>query len=112
MHRPRLALAIGIAIVAAGIALAHPVFDQRPLSWLGFTTDEAGTEDYVPLVPWAGVVLVGIAAGHGPRTRASALLAPLAAAPRWLRWLGRHSLAVYMVHQPLLLGALWVLFGR
>jgi uncharacterized membrane protein len=39
-------------------------------------------------------------------------VALLAGAPRALRWLGRHSLAVYMVHQPLLLGALWLLLRR
>jgi uncharacterized membrane protein len=112
VRRPRLALALGLAVVAAGLALSHPVFDQRPLSWLGFTTVKPPTEDYVPLAPWSGVALIGIAIGRalaGARWRA---LAPLAAAPRWLRWLGRHSLAVYMVHQPLLLGALWVLLGR
>ena len=112
VRRPHLALALGLAVVAAGLALTNPVFDQRALSWLGFTTMKPRTEDYVPLAPWAGVVLIGIAAGHAlVRTRLRPL-APLSAAPRWLRWLGRHSLAVYMIHQPLLLGALWVLLGR
>ena len=110
--RPRLALALGLAIVVAGLALTHPVFDQPPLSWLGFTTRKPATEDYVPLVPWAGVVLIGVAAGHALAGTHFRVLAPLAAAPRWLRWLGRHSLGVYMVHQPLLLGVLWILFGR
>jgi len=111
-RRPRLALVLGLAIVAAGLTLSHPAFDQRPLSWLGFTTGKPATEDYVPLVPWAGVVLIGIAAGHALAGTHFRVLAPLAAAPRWLRWLGRHSLGVYMVHQPLLLGVLWILFGR
>jgi uncharacterized membrane protein len=111
-RRPHLALVLGLAIVAAGLALTDPVFDQRPLSWLGFTTTKPRTEDYVPLAPWAGVVLIGIAIGHALVNTRFRVLAPLAAAPRWLRWLGRHSLVVYMVHQPLLLGALSVLLGR
>jgi uncharacterized membrane protein len=108
--RPLLALGIGIVVIIAGLALSHPFFDQRPVSWIGFTTHKPRTEDYVPLAPWAGVVLIGIALGHHlVRTRFAAL-APLQRSPRWLRWLGRHSLIVYLVHQPLLLGVLWLVF--
>jgi uncharacterized membrane protein len=71
-------------------------------------THKPVTEDYVPLFPWTGVVLLGIAAGHLLWRHAFAPLAWLARAPAPLRWLGRHSLVVYMVHQPLLLGALWL----
>jgi uncharacterized membrane protein len=50
--------------------------------------------------------------GHAIARRAYRPVAPLANAPGWLRFLGRHSLFVYMVHQPLLLGLLWILVGR
>jgi uncharacterized membrane protein len=105
--RPRLALALGLVAMAAGLTLSHPFFDSRATSWLGFVTRKPPTQDYVPLFPWIGVVLTGIAAGHVLADRGFAPLAPLARAPAALRWLGRHSLAVYMVHQPILMGALW-----
>lgn len=112
VRRPGIAAAAGLAIVAAGLLLSHPAFDHRALSWVGFTTTKPATEDYVPLAPWLGVVLIGIALGRALVATGFQAVAPLAAAPAWLTWLGRHSLAVYMVHQPVLLGALWVLFGR
>ncbi len=110
----RRAWSIGVAVDRRGPrADSDPAFDARALSWLGFTTHKPATEDYVPLAPWAGVVFVGIAVGARARARSAFRpLAPLAAAPRWLRWLGRHSLVVYMVHQPILLGVLWVFVGR
>jgi uncharacterized membrane protein len=104
--RPLLASALGVAVIAAGLVLSHPFFDARATSWLGFNTVKPATEDFVPLFPWLGVVLLGIALGHGLVRRAFAPVAPLARAPQALRWLGRHSLAVYMVHQPVLLGIL------
>jgi uncharacterized membrane protein len=55
------------------------------------------------------VLLLGIAAGHALAQNRFALLAPPGRAPRALRFLGRHSLAVYLVHQPLLLGALEII---
>ncbi len=106
--RPALAAGLGIAAIVAGVALSHPFFDSRATSWLGFTTVKPPTEDFVPLFPWVGVVLLGLAIGHGLVRRDFAPLAPLARAPASLRWLGRHSLAAYMVHQPVLLAALWI----
>jgi uncharacterized membrane protein len=112
LHRPLLALIIGAAIIVAGLAYSDPLFDARALSWLGFTTHKPSTEDYVPLAPWAGVVFLGVAAGHALARAHFRPLKALAHAPRWLRFLGRHSLVVYMVHQPILLAALWVVAGR
>jgi uncharacterized membrane protein len=112
VRRPAAALALGAVVVVAGLTLQHAAFDARALSWIGFTTTKPATEDYVPLAPWAGIVLIGIAVGHALVRTDFRALRPLAAAPAWLQWLGRHSLAVYMVHQPLLLGVLWVIVGR
>ena len=110
--RPALALALGMAAIVAGMAVSHPFFDSRATSWVGFNTVKPATEDFVPLFPWLGMVLLGIALGHELVRRDFAPVAPLARAPQVLRWLGRHSLAVYMVHQPILLGVLWLLLGR
>jgi uncharacterized membrane protein len=107
---PRAALAAGIAIVVIGNLVTHPVFDTSWLQWVGLMTHKPATEDYAPLFPWLGVVLIGIALGHWLSSRQFRPLRPLSQiAPRWLMWLGRHSLLVYMLHQPVLWGVLFVL---
>jgi uncharacterized membrane protein len=64
--------------------------------------------DYRPLLPWFGVVLIGLFAGNALYRSGKALLgrgtAPRAAKPLGL--LGRWSLAIYLVHQPVLLATL------
>ena len=109
---PRIAFVIGCVVIAAGVVFSHPVFNQFTLGWIGFLTVKPYAEDYVPLFPWAGVVFVGIAAGHALVRNRFAILSPLATAPRWLAWPGRHTLAVYMLHQPILIGALWAILHR
>ena len=106
VDRPRAAVAAGVIVIAAGVMLSSQHFDNRMLGWLGFMTGKPITEDYVPLFPWSGVLFLGIAAGHALVASNFTMLAPLARMPRALRFLGRHSLAVYLVHQPLLLGGL------
>lgn len=106
IDRPRAAVAAAVIVIAAGVMLSSQHFDNRMLGWLGFMTGKPMTEDYVPLFPWSGVLFLGIAAGHALVASNFAMLAPLARMPRALRFLGRHSLAVYLVHQPLLLGGL------
>lgn len=110
--RPVVAALVGIAVIGAGLTFANAAFDNRLLGWVGFMTGKPVTEDYVPLFPWTGVLLLGVAAGHAlVRTRFAAL-APLASLPEPLRVLGRHSLLVYLLHQPLLIGALWLAARR
>ncbi len=109
---PRIAFACGATMIVAGLVVAHPAVDSRALAGIGFTTHKPVTQDYVPLFPWLGAALVGVAAGDTLVRRSFAPLAFLARAPRALAWLGRHSLAVYMVHQPILIGALALALRR
>jgi len=99
---------VGAATIVAGYWIHTPLFDPKPVNWLGFIAHKPITEDYVPVFPWIGVVLIGVALGHAwqaaglrvaPRLRALQMRLP-----RWLGWLGRHSLVVYLVHQPILFG--------
>jgi uncharacterized membrane protein len=106
---PFAALVAGLAIVAIGVQVRLPLFDAPWLNWVGLMTHKPPTEDYVPVFPWLGVVLVGIAVGAWLADNAFRPLEPVARfAPAWLSWLGRHSLLVYMVHQPVLLGIMRV----
>jgi uncharacterized membrane protein len=107
--RPRVALLLGVIIIVAGATLKFPVFDTPWLDWIGMMTHKPPTEDYVPLVPWLGVVLIGVAAGAWIAGTGRASVAALSRyAPNWLAFLGRHSLLVYMVHQPILVGIMRV----
>jgi uncharacterized membrane protein len=110
VRHPWISLGLGAAAIVAGLMVQMPMFDAPWLNWIGFTTHKPPTEDYVPLFPWMGVSLIGIALGNWLVARGLTPLDPLSrAAPAWLTWLGRHSLIVYMVHQPVLVGALRVI---
>lgn len=81
--------------------------DTPCLSWLGLVSRKPITEDYVPLAPWLGVMWWGMAAGTWVITRRAAWLEfSLARLTRPLALLGRWSLSYYMLHQPVLIGAL------
>ena len=104
------AVAIGAKFVAAALLAESSLaqaFNGRALNWLGLITRKPVTEDYVPLFPWIGVMWWGMAAGNWLLARRPQLLAwSPRRFGRQLVWLGRWSLTVYMVHQPLLIGAL------
>jgi uncharacterized membrane protein len=87
----------------------HPLFDSRWTYWLGLVTRKPYTEDYVPVLPWLGVMLWGLAAGRWLLAQHPAALAGAVPAPlRPLAALGRWSLSFYMLHQPVLIGAILV----
>ncbi|MCH8180443.1 MAG: DUF1624 domain-containing protein [Proteobacteria bacterium] len=120
--------------------VAHPLFDTRLTNWVGLVTHKPITEDFVPVLPWLGVMWWGLAGtrwllAHRRHWLGSGTLAPTAggtsghngaraampshpARPSHLAWrllttLGRWSLTFYMVHQPVLIGGLmaWMQLG-
>ena len=84
------------------------VFDAKPLTWLGLVRVKPLTEDYVPVLPWMAVMWWGMALGQSgtARNALARLIAVAGGALQPLAWLGRWSLAWYMLHQPILVGAL------
>jgi len=107
-------IAVGAVALALGLSVAHPAFDPRWVNWIGFAAQKPLTEDYVPLFPWIGVVLIGCATGalwgrRGfglPPSLASAWKAVPTRIRATLAAMGRWSLTIYLLHQPLMLGAM------
>ena len=99
---------LGAVAIALPLLWRHEVFNTAWLSWIGLVARKPVTEDYVPLLPWLGVMAWGVAAGQWLLAHARAELAgPIPRAAQWLALLGRWSLSFYMVHQPVLIGLLW-----
>lgn len=107
------AVAIAIKFIYAGAiitpATGHfvEIMNSPLFNWLGLVTRNPVTEDYVPLLPWLGVMWWGAAAGDWlSRHRPAAFTRPLPAPLKPLVCLGRWSLSYYMVHQPVMIGGL------
>jgi len=96
---------LGALAVLLPLGWQHPFFDSRATNWVGLVTHKPFTEDYVPLLPWLGVMWWGLAAGRWLQDHAGAWLSgALPSGLRPLAWLGGRPLSVYMVHQPVLMG--------
>ncbi|TIS57793.1 DUF1624 domain-containing protein [Mesorhizobium sp.] len=106
-----LTLVVAASVIAAPIYLRSVTFDHPALWWVGLSSTNPRSNDYVPLLPWFGAVLLGIAAAK--LASASGMLTWLAnlTPGRWtnpLVFIGRHSLAFYLIHQPVLFGSVWL----
>jgi len=100
-------LVLGTLIFAAGqYILAQDLYSQS--FWLlpfGVIPENVIMPDYRPLLPWFGVVLIGlffgnVVYGDGRRPAVPEDKAPILARP--LVPLGRNSLFIYLVHQPVI----------
>jgi uncharacterized membrane protein len=106
---------LGAMCIALPQVVQHALFDSRWSNWVGLVTRKPVTEDFVPVLPWLGVMLWGLALGAWLLRHRRGVLAgavPRALAP--LALLGRWSLSFYMLHQPVLIGGImaWVALTR
>jgi uncharacterized membrane protein len=103
-------LLAGSIFILIGVYLQGLTFNFPWLIWLGFVPNNFYTLDYFPIFPWFGLVLTGIYLGNKfyqdgrrvfnlPDLSGSFIVYLLCT-------LGRNSLAVYLVHQPVLVAAL------
>ncbi|HEV7346421.1 MAG TPA: heparan-alpha-glucosaminide N-acetyltransferase [Devosia sp.] len=106
-----LAVLVASVTIALPLAYADPLFNEKAWSWLGFWQVPPPANDLVPVFPWFGVVLLGVIAARlvlasGLAARLAAI-APSGRLPRLLAFLGRWSLLIYLLHQPLLLALVY-----
>jgi uncharacterized membrane protein len=107
---PWLTAAVAAVVIALPNVFTSPLFDTPALWWVGLSTASPVTVDYVPVFPFFGVVLAGVVGGR--------LLLAYGSDSAFARWrpgnwwersvivAGRWSLLIYLVHQPVLVGAL------
>ena len=116
MPRRELVAAAIACLVLFGLTygIPHRLYSVTGLAWLGFPSPTFASGDYYPLMPFGFLYLAGAFAAlswsrrkDGPRY------------PNWmyrdlcpaLTWVGRHSLIIYLAHQPLLVALFAIVLG-
>ena len=113
ISRYRLAVPLGLFIIFLGMIFRLFTVSYPWLLWLGIRPDIFYTFDYYPLFPWLGILLLGIYVGrvvypNGTRVFSLPDLSkkiPISS----LKYLGQHSLLIYLLHQPILVGIFTIL---
>lgn len=94
--------ALGLALMIAGWYLRTQAFPFWLLTPLGFAPYGFTSSDYFPLLPNFGYFLLGAVVGKRAYAGRKSLF-PRETPPLGLfRWMGRHSLMIYLLHQPVL----------
>ncbi len=106
-------LFLGAGILIAGFFIQHIKVNSLWFLWLGLTPQNFFYIDYEPLIPWFGVVLLGIFAGNvlysnGLRSFSVPSIEKLNIIKSF-SFLGRNSLLIYLIHQPVLILILKIL---
>ena len=92
------------------LSLPRGLYELGWLSPLGFYGGGFFSADYFPLFPWLFLFLLGsylgkfLKTGKGPRLI-------YATHSRFLAAAGRNTLVIYVLHQPVVYGILWVVFA-
>lgn len=108
-----LTLIVAVIVVIAPLYARSVFFDHPALAWVGLSSIDPRSNDYVPLFPWFGAVLFGIALARLCEQLNLMHWLSGGIRPLWLQqgltFIGRHSLAFYLIHQPVLIGLVFIL---
>lgn len=104
---PVVSVVLGIGIIAFYKWMGRP--GLWPIDWLYFTgmmSERPRAMDYIPLIPWLGVFLIGLFAGRYIDTKKIRSTPPTWTTP--IIWLGQHSLSFYFVHQAFIFSLMYM----
>ena len=95
----------GVGCAALGFVFGKVSVSVPFLYPLGLTAPGFSSADYFPVFPYLGFFLLGSSMGKKLYAKRQSLLPRLAGHPvsRFFCFFGRHSLSVYLIHQPVLL---------
>ena len=88
------------------LELPAGLYRWNALAFLGLPGPTFISSDYFPLAPWFFLFLAGFFCRLA-RPRLDGFLPRLACPP--LEWIGRHSLGLYLIHQPVCMAVCWLL---
>lgn len=104
-------IGVAVAVLFLPAVFGSDTFNTPWLAWIGFFTAVPETADLVPMFPWFGLVLLGVI---GMRLLEAAPAFTWSSPALWARALariGRWSLIIYLIHQPLLFGLITPIAG-
>jgi len=106
--RPLLSALLAVVCIVLGFVVDSVIVSSPFLFWLGLRYPGFCSLDFFPLFPWFGVVCLGIFLGAllypGGRRRFVLKFHPSGRFFGFFCWLGRNSLWVYVIHQPVIVG--------
>lgn len=109
----KLNVIIGGLLVSFGFILDYLTFGFSWLIPLGFVPPRYFSIDYFPLFPWFGVILIGLALGNylypGGQRRFQFSIDQVEGMPKRICFIGRHSLPIYFIHQPILFAIIFLI---
>lgn len=101
-------LACAVLILFVDRFFGAGVYSSPWLAWSGLAATVRPSLDFLPLVPWLSAFLLGMALARLSPFTGFDLPIGSRQIVRVLVWPGRHSLAVYLLHQPVLFGIIWL----
>lgn len=112
IHFKKASLWIGFITIIVGVFINRLTFPFAVFVWLGVTPDYFSSIDYFPLFPWFGLVAMGIFLGHALYSgERPAFHLPDYSSVKLIHYiclLGKHTLAIYLIHQPIFLGGIYL----
>lgn len=105
---PKVCLLISICFLSVG---AMQILPSRWPFDLFFDNLPRYTNDYVALFPWLGMVFLGVVIAHSTWFLADPCLKHIdqnKVSAKYLVWPGQHSLSIYLLHQPVLMGLVYL----